>query len=79
MSELKSFIDYIARGLVDNPEEVEVNEIEGERTTVIELRVAKSDLGKIIGKQGKTVRSLRTILNAVSTKLNKRSVLEVLE
>lgn len=61
------------------PDRVEVNEIEGEQTTVIELKVDKSDLGKVIGKQGRTARALRTILNAASTKLRKRSVLEIIE
>ncbi len=61
------------------PEHVEVNEVEGEQTTVIELKVDKSDLGKVIGKQGRTARALRTILNAASTKLRKRSVLEIIE
>jgi len=65
--------------LVDIPENVHVNEIEGEQTTVIELKVDKSDLGKVIGKQGRTARALRTILNAASTKLKKRSVLEIIE
>ena len=78
-SELKSLIEYLAKALVDMPEKVEVNEIVGEQTTVIELKVDKSDLGKVIGKQGKTARSLRTILNAASTKLKKRSVLEIIE
>lgn len=79
MSELKELIDYVSRALVDLPENVEVNEIVGEQTTVIELKVDKSDLGKVIGKQGKTARALRTILNAASTKLKKRSVLEIIE
>jgi predicted RNA-binding protein YlqC (UPF0109 family) len=61
------------------PDRVEVNEIEGEQTTVLELKVDKSDLGKVIGKQGRTARALRTILNAASTKLRKRSVLEIIE
>ena len=78
-SELKNLIEYLAKALVDMPEKVEVNEIVGEQTTVIELKVDKSDLGKVIGKQGKTARSLRTILNAASTKLRKRSVLEIIE
>jgi predicted RNA-binding protein YlqC (UPF0109 family) len=69
----------MAKALVDYPEQVNVAEIEGEQTTVIELKVAKEDLGKIIGKEGRTARSLRTILGAVSTKLRKRSVLEILE
>jgi predicted RNA-binding protein YlqC (UPF0109 family) len=78
-SELKSLIEYVSKSLVDMPERVEVNEIEGEQTTVIELKVDKSDLGKVIGKQGRTARALRTILNAASTKLRKRSVLEIIE
>jgi predicted RNA-binding protein YlqC (UPF0109 family) len=69
----------MAKALVDFPEQVTVAEVEGEQTTVIELKVAKEDLGKIIGKEGRTARSLRTILAAVSTKLRKRSVLEILE
>lgn len=78
-SELKLLIEYVSKALVDMPDRVEVNEIEGEQTTVIELKVDKSDLGKVIGKQGRTARSLRTILNAASTKLRKRSVLEIIE
>ena len=69
----------MAKALVDYPDQVNVAEVEGEQTTVIELKVAKEDLGKIIGKEGRTARSLRTILAAVSTKLRKRSVLEILE
>ena len=65
--------------LVDNPDAVKVTEIEGEKTSVIELSVAKEDLGKIIGKQGRTARSIRTILSAASTKNNKRAVLEIIE
>jgi predicted RNA-binding protein YlqC (UPF0109 family) len=78
-SELKSLIEYVSKALVDMPDRVEVNEIAGEQTTVIELKVDKSDLGKVIGKQGRTARALRTILNAASTKLRKRSVLEIIE
>jgi len=78
-TELKDLILVISKSLVDLPEEVEVNEIIGEQTTVIELKVDKSDLGKVIGKQGRTARALRTILNAASTKLKKRSVLEIIE
>jgi predicted RNA-binding protein YlqC (UPF0109 family) len=78
-SELKTLIEYLAKALVDLPENVEVNEIAGEQTTVLELKVDKSDLGKVIGKQGRTARALRTILNAASTKLRKRSVLEIIE
>ncbi len=76
---MKELIEYIAKALVDNPDEVKVNEIEGERTSVIELSVAKEDLGKVIGKQGRTARSIRTILSAASTKNNKRAVLEIIE
>lgn len=79
MSELKDLIEYVGRSLVDTPDEVKVNEVEGEQTTVLELRVDKSDLGKIIGKQGRTARALRTILNAASTKVKKRAVLEIIE
>lgn len=77
--EMKDLIAYIARALVDKPEEVTVTEIEGEQTSVIELKVAKEDLGKVIGKQGRTARAMRTILSASSTKINKRSVLEIIE
>ncbi|RME17725.1 MAG: KH domain-containing protein [Bdellovibrio sp.] len=76
---LKDLIEFMAKSLVDHPEEVEVNEVVGEQTTVVELRVSKEDLGKVIGKKGKTAHSMRTILNAASTKLNKRSVLEIVE
>ena len=76
---MKDLIAYIAKVLVDKPEEVVVTEIEGEQTSVIELKVAKEDLGKVIGKQGRTARAMRTILSAASTKINKRSVLEILE
>ena len=76
---MKELIKYIAEALVDSPEEVEVMEVEGERTSVIELKVAKKDLGKIIGKQGRTARAIRTILSAASTKIKKRSVLEIIE
>lgn len=78
-SELKELVEYLAKTLVDKPGEVEVREIEGEQTTVLELKVAKDDIGKIIGKQGRTARAVRTILSAASTKLKKRSVLEILE
>ena len=76
---MKELIEYIAKVLVDNPEEVRVTELEGEQTSVIELRVAKEDLGKVIGKQGRTARAMRTILGAASAKMKKRSVLEILE
>ncbi len=76
---MKELIEYIAKLLVDNPEEVSVTELEGEQTSVIELKVAKEDLGKVIGKQGRTARAMRTILGAASMKLKMRSVLEILE
>ena len=76
---MKDLIAYIAKALVDKPEEVVVTEIEGEQTAVIELKVAKEDLGKVIGKQGRAARAMRTILSAASTKINKRSVLEIIE
>jgi hypothetical protein len=79
MVEMKELIEYIAKVLVDNPDEVSVTELEGSQTSVIELRVAKEDLGKVIGKQGRTARAMRTILGAASTKIKKRSVLEILE
>jgi uncharacterized protein len=77
--EMKELITYIAKALVDSPEAVEVSEVEGEQTSVIELKVAKSDLGKVIGKQGRTARAMRTILSAASTKIRKRAVLEIIE
>lgn len=76
---LKDLIEYIAKLLVDYPEEVEIYEVDGERTTILELRVAEEDLGKVIGKNGRTARSMRTILSAAATKLNKRAVLEIIE
>jgi predicted RNA-binding protein YlqC (UPF0109 family) len=79
MSELRELIEYVSKALVDLPEHVSVKEVHGEQTTVIELKVDKTDLGKVIGKQGRTARALRTILNAASTKLRKRSVLEIIE
>jgi len=77
--EMKELITYIAKALVDHPEAVEVKEVEGEQTSVIELKVAKDDLGKVIGKQGRTARAMRTILSAASTKIRKRAVLEIIE
>jgi predicted RNA-binding protein YlqC (UPF0109 family) len=76
---LKELVTYIAQSLVDNPDEVKITEVEGEHTTVLELRVAKEDLGKVIGKQGRTARAMRTILAAASSKAQKRTVLEILE
>lgn len=76
---LKELLDVMIRALVDLPEQVKISEIVGEQTTVFELVVAKEDLGKVIGKQGRTAKALRTILTAASTKLRKRSVLEIVE
>ena len=76
---LRELVEYMAKSLVDNPNAIEVKEIEGEQTSVIELKVAKEDLGKVIGKQGRTARAMRTILNAASTKAKKRAVLEIIE
>jgi uncharacterized protein len=76
---MKELIEMIAKALVDVPDEVHVEEVKGEQTTVVELKVAKEDLGKVIGKQGRTAQAMRTILNAASTKLKKRCVLEIIE
>lgn len=76
---LKELILVMAKALVDKPDEVEIKEIEGDVTTILELKVAKDDLGKVIGKQGKTAHAMRSILNATATKLKKRAVLEIIE
>ena len=76
---MKGLILMIAKSLVDKPDEVGLQEVIGEKTRVLELRVAKEDLGKVIGQQGKTARAMRTILNATATKLKKRAVLEIIE
>lgn len=76
---MKQLVEQMARALVDSPEAVSVNEIDGEKTSVFELRVAAADLGKVIGKEGKTARAMRTILSAAGTKAGKRCVLEILE
>lgn len=76
---MKEFLEFIIKHLVDNPDSVAVTEIEGERTTVFELRVGEGDLGKVIGKKGQTAKSIRTLLGAASAKLGKRAVLEILE
>ncbi len=76
---LKDLVEVMSKALVDHPDQVSVAEVDGEQTTVIELKVAKEDLGKVIGKQGRMAQAMRTILSAVSTKLHKRSVLEILE
>jgi predicted RNA-binding protein YlqC (UPF0109 family) len=76
---MKDLISYIARALVDFPEEVEVRAVEGRQTTVLELKVAKNDMGKIIGRQGRTAQAIRTILSAASGKTGKRHILEIIE
>jgi hypothetical protein len=76
---MKELIEYIAKALVDNPDQVEVSEVEGNQTSVLELKVSKEDLGKVIGKQGRTARAMRTILSAASAKVKKRTVLEIIE
>lgn len=77
--DLKELVEYIAKSLVDNPDEVHVTEVGATQTSVVELRVAKEDLGKVIGKQGRTARAIRTILSSAATKSGKRAVLEILE
>ena len=79
MAGMKELVEEIAKALVDIPEEVQVREVQGEQVTVLELRVAPSDLGKVIGKQGRTARSVRTLLGAAGMKLNRRFTLEILE
>jgi len=76
---MRELISYMVKALVDHPDQVDVRELQGEKTTVIELKVAQEDLGKVIGKQGRTARAIRTILNAAGTKSGKRCVLEILE
>ena len=76
---MKELILVMARALVDKPDEVEIKVIEGDVTTILELKVAKEDLGKVIGKRGKTAHAMRSILNATATKLKKRAVLEIVE
>ncbi len=76
---MRELVEYIAKALVDEADQVRVTEVTGEQVTVLELRVAPSDIGKVIGKQGRTARSIRTILNANATKLKKRAVLEIIE
>lgn len=76
---MKELLELIAKALVDNPDEVKVSEVAGEQTTILELRVAQEDLGKVIGKQGRTARAIRTILSAAGMKLRKRFHLEIIE
>ena len=79
MEKLTELVAFIAKSLVDNPDQVEVREVAGEQTAVLELKVAQEDLGKIIGKQGKTAKAIRTILSASAAKMRRRAVLEILE
>ena len=76
---MKELVQYLARSLVNNPDAVEVKETQGETASVLELRVAKEDLGRIIGKQGRTAKSIRTIMNAAASKANRKVVLEIVE
>ncbi len=76
---LKELIEFIAKSLVDHPEQVAINEIEGEKTTILELSVAENDLGKVIGRRGRTAKAMRTVLSAAATKVDKRAVLEIIE
>ena len=76
---MRELVKYIAQSLVDYPDQVSVTEVEGNQTSVLELKVAKEDLGKVIGKQGRTARAIRTILSAASAKIKKRTVLEIVE
>ena len=76
---MKEFVEYIVKNLVDNPEQVKINEIVGKHTLIIELSVEKSDIGKIIGKKGKTINSIRTLLMSVASRNNIRVNLEILE
>jgi len=77
--ELKELVAFVARALVDNPDDVRVNELQGERTTILELRVHQDDLGKVIGKQGRTARALRTVVSAAATKAGMRAMVEIME
>ena len=76
---MKDLVQYLAKALVSNPDAVEVKEIQGDTASILELRVAKEDLGRIIGKQGRTAKSIRTILNAAASKSNRKVVLEIVE
>jgi uncharacterized protein len=76
---MKELVLYIAKALVDNPDKVEVTEISGEKATVLELRVAESDRGKVIGKEGRIIKSIRTIVNSASAKMDKRATVEIIE
>jgi len=75
----KDLVEYMVKSLVDNPDQVEIKEIEGEKSTILELKVTKEDIGKVIGKHGRIARAIRTIINASATKSGKRVVLEILD
>jgi len=75
----RELVEYMVKSLVDHPEEVEINEIEGEKSTILELKVVREDIGKVIGKHGRIARAIRTIINASATKTGKRVVLEILD
>ena len=75
----RGLVEFMVKSLVDHPEQVEINEIEGEKSTILELRVVKDDIGKVIGKHGRIARAIRTIINASATKTGKRVVLEILD
>jgi len=75
----KELVDFLVKSLVDNPDDVEINQIEGEKSTILELSVAGDDIGKVIGKHGRIARAIRTVLNAASAKSGKRVVLEILD
>ena len=76
---MKELVLYIVKSLVDDPEKVEVNEISGEKATVVEIRVAEGDRGKIIGKEGRIIKAIRTIVNSASAKIDKRATVEIIE
>lgn len=76
---MKELVEYLAKSLVNNPQEVAVSEVQGETADILELRVAKEDLGRIIGKQGRTAKSMRTLLNAAASRTNRKVVLEIIE
>ena len=79
MDQLTELIDYVARALVDEPEDVRVEAVEGDRAIILELTVAQSDLGKVIGRDGRTARAMRTLLSATSARMRRRAVLDILE
>jgi len=76
---MKELVEFIVKALVDNPSEVQISEVQGDKITLLELRVSKSDIGKVIGKKGRTAMAIRTLLSAVSTKQGKRTELEIVE